>query len=282
MDQKLKLSAKAIGEYRAVMVCCWAYRWLWSNAANIARVAGVNRQRYADELVDRGFLIRLKSGPGHPDRFVYILSDTGRQLAAFELDRLGDYLPPLTPYSLTEHQRVPMTLHAHNMVAQEIVLRLAYDQLGSFPLWSTDIEERRLTDIATCADAVDQFTHSSELDWSDFYRILRLHEVELNQKTRTRLLHWLGLRILRLKECGEGRAYCCVWSATNAIIDSYQQALSKPIPQYYRTAAGGLSIDQSKPYLHAEQWMFRFFKLQRDRVSGAWHPEDRDLASLIG
>jgi hypothetical protein len=282
MEQNKKISANALGADRAAMVCCWIYRWLWSNASNIAIVAGVARLRYADELVERGFLIRLNSGPGHADRFIYILSDLGRQLAAFELDQFGDSLPKLVPYSVTDHQRVGMKLHEHNMVAQAILLRIARDQLGSFPLWKTDQEERRQTDEAVCADAVDTFSRVRGLNQSNLQWLMRLHEIELNQKTGKRLLHWLGIRIQRLQECGEGLACCCVWAGSNAIINTYKEALSKPIPCYHHTATGALSIDPSKPRLHAEPWMFKFFRLERDRVHGAWSPSEQDLASLVG
>lgn len=282
MEQNKKISAQELGADRAALVCCWIFRWLWANAENIAMVAGVARLRYADELVERGFLIRLNSGPGHADRFVYILSDLGRQLAAYELDKFGDSLPPLAPYTLTDHQRVTMTVHEHHMVAQKIVLRLARDQLPNFPQWITELEERRLIDESVSADAIDSFSRVSGLNQSDLRWFIRLHEVELNQKGAARLLHWLGIRIQRLQGYGEGRACCCIWSASNGIIQSYTEALSKPIPSYYHSEKGKLTVDQSKPHLHAEPWMFRFFKLERDRKSGAWSPSDRDLASLIG
>lgn len=282
MEQNNKISTNELGADRAGMVCCWLFRWLWSNAANIADVAGVKRLRYADELVARKFLIRLDAGPGHIDRFVYILSDLGRQYAAYELGKFGDSLPKLVNYTLTDHQRVPMTLHAHNMVAQSILLHLAGDQLGNFSLWQTDLEERRQTDEAVCADAVDLFTKVRVSNQSDLQRFTRLHEVENNLKTGARLNHWLGIRIRRLQEYGEGRACCCVWAGSNAIYTAYQESLSKPIPCYYRTDSGALSIDQSQPRLNAEPWMFKFFRLERDRVSGVWHPAEHDLASLIG
>jgi hypothetical protein len=282
MGQNRKISSNELGADRAGLVCCWVFRWEWSNASNIARVAGVKRLRYADELVARGFLIRLDSGPGRMDRFVYILSDLGRQFAAYELDQFGDSLPPLAHYTLTDHQRVSLSVHEHHMVAQEIVLRLAGDQLHNFPQWTTELEERRKVDDAVSADAIDTFSRVIRLNQSDLQWFIRLHEVEMNQKTNARLRHWLGLRIQRLQEYGEGRACCFVWAASNAIIQRYTEVLSKPIPRYYCAVTGKLTVDQSKPPLQAEPWMFRFFKLERDRVSGVWHPSDQDLASLIG
>lgn len=280
MDQKLSLSARMLGALRALLVCCFLRRWGWSNAANIALCVGVNRLRYADELVDRGFSIRLETGLRYADRYAYILSDYGLQCAIDELDQFGDMLPVLPPYTYTTHQRLPFSHHVHNMVAQEILLRVGdSDDLKSFTLWTTEWEERHSQDNASCVDLIDRYVETPHLP-NGHSRLTRLHEVELNQKTGAKLNHWLGLRIGRLLELGEGSACCCVWAASNAIIDYYKAALEKPISSFIRTRTGALIVDQSKPQMRAEPWMFRFFRLRRDIQTGAWHPEDKDIEML--
>jgi len=279
MDQEKKQSAIQLGKYRASQVCCWIRRCGTSNAANIAKVAGVNRVRYADELVQRGYLKKIRMEPGHADRYVYILSDIGRQRADFELeDWFGDSLPNRPSYTYTEHQHVPQKNHEHDMVAQEILLRLAGDELDYFELWSTEWEERHNQGEASSADATDNFV---ETEGEHARNFIRLHEVELNQKTNARLRHWLGLRIQRLSEYGEGRACCCIWASTSGVIEAYKAELSTTLPRYYRTKTGALAIDQSEPNVQAEPWMFRFFRLKRDE-RGLWHPRDEDVAKLRG
>lgn len=93
MDQELSLSARALGAERAQLVCCFVRLPGWSNADNIARWVGVNRLRYADELVKRNVLIRLETGLRHADRYAYILSAYSLECALDKPGRLTDYLP---------------------------------------------------------------------------------------------------------------------------------------------------------------------------------------------
>jgi hypothetical protein len=280
MDKELSLSARMVGVRRALLVSCFIRRWGWSNAANIALCAGVNRLRYADELVKRGFLIRLATDLPHNDRYAYILSTHGLQCALDELDRFGDSIPGLPPYTYMEHRRVGFLVHAHNMVMQEILLRLALD-VGIYyhSLWSSEWEERSRQDEAVCPDATDTFSYSYDSP-PGYQPLTRFHEVELSQKSGARLNHWLSLRISHLLESGKGNGFFCVWSASDAIIDSYNAALEKPIASFLRTQTGALIVDQSKPWMQAEPWMFRFFRLRRDIQTGAWHPEDKDIEML--
>lgn len=271
------ISAQTLGAHRAGLVCCCIFRLEWSNAFCIALIAGTRRLRYADELVTRGFLIRLETGLRYGDRYIYILSALGRELAQFELDNFGDLIPTRSPYTVTEHQRVAVTHNIHNMAALEILLKLAGNMLDWLTLWRSEPEEQHSQDESSAADLVENFLKTP--DRESKYDYTRLHEIENNQKTGARLLYWLRLRIERLLELGEGRGCCIIWCTSNAIFESYQDALESPLPGFHPSNSGKPTLDQSKPFVRAEPWMFLFFKLERDE-RGSLHPRDEDIATL--
>jgi hypothetical protein len=266
--------------YCACLVCCVLRRLGWSNSVNIARIAGVKRLKFADEMAKCGLLRKHKRGR-YSSKSIFVLSELGREIADHVLHRSGFLLSQPSRYKLTGRGDLSDKNQIHDLAGQELLLKIAGEKLNDFRMWVTESDERRNKGEPSCADLVEYFLETPQPGRFGQSKFTRLHEVESSIKFGSQLIYFLRLRVDRLLGLGEGHACCCIWSPSDKIIETYGEALKKPLPKYYRTHSGELAIDQSKPCVRAESWMFQFFKLELDQ-RGALHPRREDISKLKG
>lgn len=199
------------------VVCCWIFRWGWTTTQIVSRLLDLQRPNLADEFVKRGVLEKVEVPPGYRERFAYILTQPGLDVAQRTLDEFHGYIK-LTPYTLHESRRIPWTLHAHNMVAQHVVL----DLLGPRPeqIAYTTEPEYRHEGAGEADEAVPDFSITNG-------ETTTLGEIELNHKADLRMKQWVWLRTKHLKQNQSTRATIftplnSVAAAVNAILDQRQ------------------------------------------------------------
>lgn len=198
------------------VVCCWVFRWGWTTTQIVSRILDLKRPNLADEFVKRGLLEKIEVPPGCRERFAYILTQPGLDVAQRALDEFHGYIQ-IAPYTLHESRRIPWTtLHTHNMVGQHILL----DLLGPRPdqiSYATEPEYRH--DGAGEGDeGVPDFS------WTDG-EVTNLGEIELNHKADLRLKRWIYLRIKHLKQHPETRA--TIFTPLNAVSAAVQKILNQ-------------------------------------------------------
>jgi hypothetical protein len=107
-------SPRTRGEKKRRRILDWVYRWGFSSAEIIRRLSGQQAKGYAAGLVKKGWLTETKTKSGNP-RFIYTLSETGRQEAEYFSEKLYRY-PEADPYRVNQAQL------RHYLLAQQVTV----------------------------------------------------------------------------------------------------------------------------------------------------------------
>jgi hypothetical protein len=210
-------------------ISCWVFRWGWTTNQILGRLLNLKRPAIGDEFVKHGLLQKLPAPPGYRERFAFILTDLGIQIAQQKLDNC--YIKP-APYTLHESRRIPWTLHAHNCVAQHVCI----DLLGPRPsqnMFSTESEYR--IDGNESDESIPDFSFVQ----GDFELQV---EIELNHKADLRLKRWLYLRIKKLFQDPDLKII--IYTPLNSVESAIREILANPtIPEISKgTQSGRLYI----------------------------------------
>jgi hypothetical protein len=206
-------------------VCCWVYRWGWTTNQILGRLLNLKRPALGDEFVKHGVLQKIPAPPGYRERFAFILTDLGIQIAQVALDKC--YIKP-APYSLHESRRIPWSTHIHNSTAQHVCI----DLLGPRPdqnMYFTEAEYR--ADGNEPDESIPDFSiiqGDSELQ----------AEIELNHKADLRLKRWLYLRVKKLSQ--DPNVKIVVYTHLNSVESAIRQILERPaIPEITKGSQSG-------------------------------------------
>lgn len=202
-------------QQNAEAVCQWVFRWGWTTTQILSRLLDLQRPNIADEFVRRGLLEKIEVPPGYRERFAYILTQPGLDIAQAKLDEHFGYVKTI-PYTMHDSRRIPWTLHAHNMVAQHVML----DLLGPRPdqiAFATEPEYRQ-DRAGEGEEAVPDFSITDG-------ETTTLGEIELNHKADLRMKRWVWLRVKHLKQHPNTRAV--IFTPLNSVAAALDEILGK-------------------------------------------------------
>lgn len=225
------------------VICTWVFRWGWTTNEIIGRLLNLKRPNLADEFCKKGFFSKIQSPPGNREKYVYILTQTGLEIAEMEMDKFHGYIETY-PYTLHESRRIPWMMLNHNAICQHVLL----DFLGSRPdqiSFVTELEYRQ-SGGGKSDESVPDFSFIKE-DKNV------LVEIELNHKADLRLKRWLYLRIKDLEKNPD--SHLLILTNLNSVISAVDKILKNPrIPEiskgensgklYERTDRIGIHLTQ--------------------------------------
>lgn len=239
-------SPRERGAKKQKRVLDWIYRWGYSSAEIIKRVAGQQMNGYAKGLAKKGLLVESKTESGTP-RFIYTLSKTGLE----EATRFSEFL---LRYPEEDWARINQQQIRHNLLAQAATIHSL--DIGSIYDYLTE----RMYD----QDGDKSGIKRPDVVWKHSNDLTSAIEIELSPKWDRRLDEFVYGVYQSLRSPAKYNRYMIVTDSP-ALITRYKEALSpgKEVKIWKKNSRGHWDVEKK---IENPDWLLKsidFFLLEK-------------------